>query len=31
MTYTCLFENMSDKEYPIESLQSQTNPGETQF
>ena len=31
MTSTCPSENSSHKEFSIESLQRQTNPGETQF
>ena len=31
MTYTRPFENRNREEFSIESLQSQTNPGETQF
>ena len=31
MTRTYPFENRSHKEFSVESLQNQTNPGETQF
>ena len=29
MTRTCRFQNRSHKEFSVESLQDQTNPGET--
>ena len=31
MICTCPFENKDYKEFSFESLQNQTNPGETQF